>query len=294
MANYELTQMQKEELEKIGELYRETIYSADNTNLPDMIKAFANGLKVIGGEISLSIVGEVFRFLKIISSNYTLLMRRRIDGLYKALSKQLPKGISFYIVCRQKSWESALRKILKYYFEGSSVSLSDIIALRIIIDANMPESQLEDICHQANNICIDYFSQHLCTLMQPAKVVGNNLLYKDYISYPKYNGYKSIHLIFIDVDNNIFEVQIRTQEMDANAEYGLNCPDDSKLEHTGYKDLEYKDLILYIFFNPQKVTNVPLFKTYKVKDSNGIEEIIVVDKIGLCIAKSVEERAHTF
>ena len=294
MAKYKLTQMQKEELEKIGELYRETIYIADNTNLPDMIKAFANGLKVIGGEISLSIVGEVFRFLKIISSNYTALMRRRIDGLYKALSKKLPKGISFYIVCRQKSWESALRKILKYYFEGASVSLSDIIALRIIIDANIPESQLEDICHQANDICIDYFSQHLCTLMAPSKVIGNNLLYKDYISFPKANGYKSIHLIFMDVDNNIFEVQIRTQEMDADAEYGLNCPEDSPLEHAGYKDLEYQDLILYIFFDPQKVTNVPLFRTYKVKDSTGIEKIIVVDKIGLCIAKSVEERAHTF
>ena len=289
MSNYILTQLQKEELEKIGHLYRETIYSADTTNLPEMIKAFANGLKVIGGEISLSIVAEVFRFLKIISSNYTALMRKRIDGLYKALSKKLPKGISFYIVCRQKSWESALRKILKYYFEGSSVSLSDIIALRIIIDANIPENQLEDICNQANDICIDYFSQHLCTLMAPSKVIGNNLLYKDYISFPKANGYKSIHLIFMDVDNNIFEVQIRTQEMDADAEYGLNCPENSPLEHAEYKDLEYQDLILYIFFNPQKVTNVPLFRTYTVNDS-----IIIVDKIGLCKAKSVEERAHTF
>ena len=308
MANYELTQMQKEELEKIGELYRETIYSSANTNLPDMIKAFADGLKDIGGEISLKIVSEVFRFHKIISSNYIPLMRKRIDGLYQALSKQLPrgkdkgkvknqdkgKGTSFYIAWRQKTWESALRKILKYYFEGASINLSDIVALRIILDSNIPEKQLEDICHQAKDICIDYFSQQLCTLMPPSKIVGNNLLYKDYILNPKPNGYKSIHLIFMDVDNNIFEVQIRTQKMDADAEYGLNCTDDSKLEHTGYKDLEYQDLIPYIFFDPQKVTNVPLFKTYKVKDSNGIEKIIVVDKIGLCKVKSFEELAYTF
>lgn len=300
---YKLTQEQKEELEKISTLYRRTIYDSSIESLPDIVKAFGNGLQEIDGSISSSIAGEVLRFHKLISSHYTSQMRKRIDGLYKSLSNQLPKNVLFTIVCRQKSWESVLRKILKYYFEGDSIILPDLIALRITIDSNMSEKQQEAICHPICDVCMEFFiKQQKCRLMPPSKRVANNPLLKDYINYPKPNGYKSIHLAFMDIHNNIFEVQIRTQAMDFNAEYGpeedidKNTDENTEdnLDHGSYKDNEYAEIIPYISFDVQNV-NKPFFRTYyRMNSLTKKKELLITDKIGLMYAKPIEERARTF
>jgi GTP pyrophosphokinase len=44
---------------------------------------------------------------------------------------------------------------------------------------------------------------------------------KDYISTPKPNGYQSLHTSIFSGDGNIIEVQIRTEEMHREAEYGI-------------------------------------------------------------------------
>ncbi len=289
------TRSQKEELEKIGNLYRKTIYNPLLTNLPNIVKDFGDGLMDIKGDISSDIVGETCRFYKLITSNYHSQIRKTIDGLHKILSKKLPNNISFYISCRQKSWESTLRKCLKHSIEGRSVYLYDLIALRIIIDSILPEDQLEVICHNIYNICYDFFVTNKCTIMPPSKLVDNNPLYKDYIAHPKPNGYKSIHFAIMDINNTIFEVQIRTQLMDANSEFDLNMDTKNKLAHTEYKHNEYEAIIPYIYFDPQKANNIPFFKFYKIWDQkNKKEKIVIVDKIGLMTAKPIEERARTF
>lgn len=308
---HEFTQAQRKELERIGNLYRETIYDPSLATLPDIVKAFGNGLKEIDGDISSAITPEVFRYHKLITSKYFSPMRKKIDSLYKDLSPEIDSlhkdlspevddfDFSVIILCRQKSWESTLRKSLKYYFEGKSVSLSDIIALRIIVDSNKSEKEQKDICRRITDICINTFRKHMCTLMPPAKIVGNNPLYKDYINYPKLSGYESIHLAFMDKENFIFEVQIRTQEMDANAEFGLEVEEnivvnENNLAHVDYKNDEYKDIIPFIHFDPEKVIK-PFFRCYKRSVPRKKEKkLIIVDKIGLMKSKPIEERARTF
>ena len=53
---------------------------------------------------------------------------------------------------------------------------------------------------------------------------------KDYIKTPKPNGYKSLHTILKTEDGKMIEVQIRTQQMDEDAEEGV-------ASHNAYKGI---------------------------------------------------------
>lgn len=297
--SYELTQEQKEELEGIGELYRKTLYDSSIIYLPAIVNKFGKELLTNSGEVSSSITSEIFRFHKLISNDdYHNRMRIYIDKLRDFLSDNLPDDIMFTIICRQKSWESSLRKILDSYFNGESIILSDVFAFRIVIDAALSEDAQKEVCHTVCKLCIDFFEKNMCTLMPPAKLVANNPLFKDYINHPKPNGYQSIHLCFMDIDNFMFEIQIRTQAMHAQSENVLadeaNENNNGKVfEHSIYKNNEYKQIIPYIYFDPFKASK-PLFRAYHVLNpSTGDVETQIDDNIGLISAKPVEHRART-
>jgi len=57
--------------------------------------------------------------------------------------------------------------------------------------------------------------------------------FKDYISFTKPNGYQSLHTTIITGDAGIVEVQVRTEEMHQNAQYGI-------ASHMSYKQLGEK------------------------------------------------------
>ena len=126
------------------------------------------------------------------------------DNLFKEISNKfkeilLDNGIKADIVGREKTPFSIWRKMQSKRI--SLEQLTDIIGFRIIV---------KDIkeCYKALGI----FHSNWSTI--PGR-------FKDYISTPKINNYKSIHTSIIGPKKTRVEIQIRTQEMHDFAERGI-------------------------------------------------------------------------
>ena len=108
---------------------------------------------------------------------------------------------------RQKKPWSVFRKM-----EAKALSfeqLSDIFGFRVVVDT------VED-CYRALGAI------HTTWSMVPGR-------FKDYISTPKQNDYRSIHTTIVGPSRQRIELQIRTREMNKVAEYGVAV-------HALYKD----------------------------------------------------------
>ena len=123
-----------------------------------------------------------------------------VEEIEKTLTTKLrAQGIDATVTGRQKRPYSIWRKM-----ERKSVSfeqLSDIFAFRIIVNTI-------DECYRALGVV------HTSWPMVPGR-------YKDYISTPKQNDYRSIHTTVIGPGSQRVELQIRTEDMDEVAEYGI-------------------------------------------------------------------------
>jgi RelA/SpoT family (p)ppGpp synthetase len=118
------------------------------------------------------------------------------SGLKLALGRQ---GIEADISGREKHPYSIWKKMAERHI--SFEQLSDIMAFRAIVPT-------VDDCYRALGII------HRRWPMVPGR-------FKDYISTPKRNGYRSLHTSVIHAENTRVEIQIRTADMHAEAEFGL-------------------------------------------------------------------------
>ncbi|MEP5699956.1 MAG: bifunctional (p)ppGpp synthetase/guanosine-3',5'-bis(diphosphate) 3'-pyrophosphohydrolase [Sneathiella sp.] len=124
------------------------------------------------------------------------LVSRVVETLKDDLSEA---GLQADVAGREKRPYSIWRKMEKnnVAFE----QLSDIIAFRVIV------STVEQCYHVLGNLHAKY-----------AMVPGR---FKDYISTPKRNNYRSLHTTIIGPERQRIEVQIRTNEMHETNEYGV-------------------------------------------------------------------------
>lgn len=116
-------------------------------------------------------------------------------------------GIEAKVEGRAKHFYSIYKKIIEK--EKKLDEIFDLRAVRIITKNSNDCYNIMGIIHQ-----------HL-------HVVPNRI--KDYISTPKSNGYQSLHTTVFGFDGKPVEIQIRTEEMNRVAEYGIAA-------HWGYKE----------------------------------------------------------
>ncbi len=131
------------------------------------------------------------------------------DSIAKKLTEN---GICFELTGRIKSIYSLYNKM--YNHNKSFDQIYDFYALRIIVD-----TELE--CYTALGIIHEMFRS----------IPGR---FKDYISNPKPNMYRSLHTSVMSSSGIPFEVQIRTHEMHQIAEFGIAA-------HWKYKSGEKAD-----------------------------------------------------
>jgi len=130
-----------------------------------------------------------------------------ISKMIESVSELLNKhGIKHEIKGRSKSIYSIYKKLAK----GKRFSdIYDLLALRVFVNT-------EEECYQALGIIHSKFKP------KPNR-------FKDYIAMPKTNMYQSLHTTVFGYDGQLYEIQIRTYEMDRVAENGI-------ASHWSYKE----------------------------------------------------------
>ncbi|THD62133.1 MAG: bifunctional (p)ppGpp synthetase/guanosine-3',5'-bis(diphosphate) 3'-pyrophosphohydrolase [Bradyrhizobium sp.] len=134
--------------------------------------------------------------------------RNLISEIESQLSKNLEdNGMAAHVYGRRKQpfsiWTKMERKSVGFE------QLSDIFGFRVVLDD-------VEACYRALGVV------HTTWPVVPGR-------FKDYISTPKQNDYRSIHTTVIGPGNQRVELQIRTREMDQIAELGIAA-------HAFYKD----------------------------------------------------------
>lgn len=185
---------------------------------------------------------KISNFIKVDKEKRKNLVNNTIKEISKALVRR--EKLKFRIYGRSKNLFSIYRKM--YYFGKDLDDIHDILAIRIV-------SQSIDDCYAI----LGYLHQRFIPL--PGR-------FKDYIATPKNNMYQSLHTSIL-YKNEIYELQIRTEEMEIYAEVGAAA-------HWRYKEGEEVstkkkqqeiDEKLNIF---QTILDLNTINTYENNESN--------------------------
>ncbi len=142
-----------------------------------------------------------------------------IENVRSTVSEKLEANeIRFTLEGRIKTVYSIYRKMFNQ--NKSFDEIYDFYALRIIVDTELECYTVLGIIHEMFN-----------------SIPGR---FKDYISTPKPNMYRSLHTTVIGRDGIPFEVQIRTWEMHHIAEYGIAAHWKYKSGTTSKEDMDKK------------------------------------------------------
>lgn len=134
---------------------------------------------------------------------------KRLEKIYRAIQVELAKnGITkVHGEYRIKRTYSLYKKLLRHSMDIGDIY--DLSAIRVMVPT------ISD-CYSALGII------HSVWRPLPGRI-------KDYIAFPKPNGYQSLHTTIFTGDGGIVEIQLRTEEMNQDAAFGIAA-------HFAYKE----------------------------------------------------------
>ena len=127
--------------------------------------------------------------------NFSAPLRQKLDDM----------GLTYTMTARVKSAFSIWNKMETKHVPFEEVY--DLYAVRIVFDCDADEKE-KRICWNIYSAITDIYRLH------PTRT-------RDWVSTPKANGYRALHLTVMGPDGNWVEVQIRSQKMDDIAERGF-------------------------------------------------------------------------
>lgn len=268
---------------KIGDIFREHLYSG--TNIPEIEEKIG---KTISKEFDSSdFLMQSFASQLIIASNtrkntkcFHDIANQLSKSCYTILEKQFPE-IFFFISIRGKSLISELHKRYERIMEGNNPIIKDLLAIRIIVLNDTTQETLSK-CYQIFNTLISLLTKFdnpyldfPLIVSEPDRLITNTVfdtekqpeillpnkdiipehferIAKDYMQYPKKNGYQSIHGSF-EIPSispkyaglNL-EIQVRTLAQHHWAEF-------QEASHDKYKEERIEKMDKIFHFDPQKV-----------------------------------------
>lgn len=145
---------------------------------------------------------------------------RYVSQAVAQLSAELDRaGIRAQVMGRPKHIYSIYRKTQRTGLDVAQ--LHDLLGVRVIIEGS------EADCYTALGVV----HQTWMPIPTPTGDTG----FRDYIAVPKENGYRSLHTTVLGPEAKALEVQIRTEEMHRDAEFGVAA-------HWRYKEGRSRDL----------------------------------------------------
>lgn len=145
---------------------------------------------------------EEYEWVSEIAKPHFKYSQENVVGIINKIRTQLAKNnVSARVEGRPKRKYSLYKKLLRPEINRDITQIHDLVAVRII-------TQDTPSCYSALGVIHQYF--------KPVPYLGIS----DFISQPKPNGYRSIHTKVFDNKGNIFEIQIRSEEMHQQNEFG--------------------------------------------------------------------------
>lgn len=248
----------KEKLEFID--IRDALYSG--TSIDDIKKRHIENLRKEGSIHNLLYANKLEEEKNMLSTKNLHELEQEFHDLKEHLRLWArKKKIHLMLKRRKKDWIGYNEKIQLFLSKGRTLDrILDLLGFRIII-GNTSTDSFEDIklCYELQNEIMQFFikKKHCIFLEAEPKIdtsvfdrqkysgiivpqssflnEGFEIFVKDYVRYPKWNAYQSLHSVVRKPNGLTFELQIRTYAMDLLAEYGTG-------EHRIYKNKRYAEI----------------------------------------------------
>ena len=239
-----------EALVKIDNVKEKTHYEIDNMNYRKIFVALAKDYRVL--VIRLVMQQELMKYLNLFDEEFQTKVAQETLDVYSPIAHRLGmskiksflENTSIYYLKREQYLY--IQNMLKQKSEERQIKVDSMISAikKLLEEHNIPYYSIKGRPKEIYSIYNKMVKKHLKfeelydllamrviteSVVNCYEILGYihavykpiNGKFKDYIAAPKSNMYQSLHTSIVADDGNIYEIQIRTKEMDEWAESGV-------------------------------------------------------------------------